>query len=98
MSITESIEKARYASRYLKLAEKSAHEADENLQHTLSETERKIEQITLTQREAAGFAGCDESTVWRHRQNGKLKSLLVVDVIDWKRKYRPGRRKFNSEL
>lgn len=90
MNLTESIEKARYASRYLELASKSARQADESLLETIAQTEQRIKGISFTGREAAALAGCDESTVSKHLKAGKLKSLLITDVVDWKKTHNPG--------
>lgn len=90
-TLTESIEKARHASSFLQLAEKHASEADDELLETIREAEQKIEKITLKKVQAARLAGCDPVTVWRHEKEGKLKSLLITDVLEWIDNHKPGR-------
>lgn len=89
--LSETIAKAKHASTHLRLAERKAGEADKELNETLKEAEQKISKITLKKIQAARLAGCDPSTLWRHKKQGKLKSLLITDVLEWIEEYRPGR-------
>ncbi len=89
-SLEKTIETAQNSQRYLKLAEKHARQAADDLQSQIEDIERRVGEMMFTQREAAAFARCDVKTVWRHQKAGKLKSLLITDVQQWKREYKPG--------
>ena len=90
-TISEVIEKARTAQIHARIAEQKAQEANEDLERTIETAEQRVRKITLTKKHAAQLAGCDYTTLYRHEQAGKLKSLLITDVLDWIEEYKPGR-------